>query len=185
MPDETDRPADRRGLSPAAWGALSAVAVALIGAVATVAPMLMKDRPAPTPEAQAGAATTPAAPPVAEAKPETPTAPDPSMLAGRWIGVAQAPDAEPFSLGLDIPASCRLHGACGTIVVTNVPCKGRLTLIAAGAEGFEFGVDDFEPPSDMNVCKPGGGEVLRVGPDDTLLYTATYSGAKGVLRRRE
>jgi hypothetical protein len=76
-----------------------------------------------------------------------------------------------------------LNQPCGTIAVPHVPCRGRITLIDSRSEGFEFHVDQFDAASNQSVCQPGAGEVVQVRPDGTLSYTATYSGARGVLSR--
>ncbi|ATQ42071.1 hypothetical protein [Caulobacter mirabilis] len=170
-------PPPSRGLSPAGWTAISAIAVALIGAVVTLGPGLMsRDKPAP--------GDAPSAPKAAEEK-AAPAADDPAVLAGRWTGLARAAGGESFPIEIEVTAGCTLNGPCGAIRVPRIPCNGRLTLIAAGAQGFEFRVDDFDAASDPAVCKPGGGEVLRPGPNGTLRYTATYSNATGLLNRAE
>ena len=66
-----------------------------------------------------------------------------------------------------------------------MPCRGRITLIPSEADGFEFHVDAFDAESDASICTAGAGEVLKLRADGDLDYTATYSGAHGVLRRVE
>ncbi len=180
---EPSPPPPSRGLSPAGWTAISAIAVALIGAVVTLGPGLMsRDRPTSAAPAAAGPAPKTAD---EKATPTTPAADDPAVLTGRWIGVAKEPGGEAFPIEIEVADGCALNGRCGVISVPRIPCTGRLTLTAAGAEGFEFKVDRFDAASDPAVCKPGGGEVLRPGPNGTLRYTATYSGATGLLSRAE
>ena len=104
-------------------------------------------------------------------------------LAGRWSGRAAEPGGAPFPVEFDITSDCAMNKTCGTIAVPAVPCRGRLTLIDSRPEGFEFNVDDFDDASDKSVCQPGAGEVVKALSDGTLSYTATYSGATGILRR--
>jgi hypothetical protein len=106
-------------------------------------------------------------------------------LAGRWSGVAKEPEGVTFTVELEISQDCALSRPCGTIAVPHVPCRGRLTLIDNRSDGFEFNVDQFDATSDQSVCQPGAGEVLQVLPDGKLSYTATYSGARGVLSRAD
>ncbi len=109
---------------------------------------------------------------------------DLGALAGSWAGDAAEPGGTPFRVEIDVAADCAMNKACGTIAVPGMPCRGRITLIDSRAEGYEFSVDDFGASSDKSVCQPGAGEVVKPLPDGTLAYTATYSGAEGVLRRR-
>lgn len=106
-------------------------------------------------------------------------------LTGRWSGVAQEAGGGSFTVELEVGEGCAMNGSCGWISVPHVPCRGRLTLIDSRAEGFEFHVDEFDAASDQTVCQPGAGEVLQAQPDGTLSYTATYSGARGILSRAE
>lgn len=97
------------------------------------------------------------------------------------MGAAQAPGEEPYTVRVTLTKECALNAVCGTIRVPK--CAGRLTLARLSDGTAEFNVDNFDAASDPALCKPGGGEVLRALPDGTLAYTATYSGATGVLRR--
>jgi len=111
--------------------------------------------------------------------------PDPTdvaSLVGRWSGEAEEPGGARFPVELEVLAQCAMNRPCGWISVPQVPCRGRLTLIDSRAEGFEFNVDDFDAQSDLTVCQPGAGEVLKA-TGGGLSYTATYSGATGVLQR--
>lgn len=67
--------------------------------------------------------------------------------------------------------------------VPHVPCRGKISLENIRDDGFEFNVSDFDASSDTSICQPGAGEVFKALPDGTLAYTATYSGAVGILRR--
>jgi len=179
---ETPTP-PKPGLSPAAWSALAAIAVAVIGGAVTLTTNWWSHQPpkadsttAPPASAQ-GQGSAPATPPPAGGAP----AADPSTWTGSWLGSVQAPGEAPYTVQLTIAPGCALNAPCGTIRVPK--CVGRLTLASLADGNAEFNVDDFDASSDRSVCKPGGGEVLRANADGTLAYTATYSGAKGVLRR--
>jgi hypothetical protein len=102
---------------------------------------------------------------------------------GRWSGEANEPSGLRFQVELDILPGCAINRPCGTIAVPHVPCRGRITLIASRPGGLEFNVDEFDAASDQRECNSGAGEVFKLRGDGKLDYTATYSGARGVLRR--
>ncbi|MBO9557597.1 MAG: hypothetical protein J7515_03300 [Caulobacter sp.] len=168
----------RPGLSPGAWAAISAIVVALIGAGVTLTTAWWSQhRAAATPAPASQGQSPPTAAPPAQGQ-----GPGVKDLVGRWSGVAQGPDQPAQRIEVEILAGCGAGAACGWITVPDVPCRGRLSLVGPAAEGLEFQVDGFEPGSDPKVCQPGAGEVLRATGDGGVAYTATYSGAKGVLR---
>jgi hypothetical protein len=174
-----DPPEDppRRGLSPAAWTALSAIAVAVIGAVVTLTTTWWQHAPAST--------AKPAEAPPAAAASMTPTTSrvDPSAWAGAWKGTARGPDGQTFEVRVRLDGHCLAGAVCGSISVPHVPCTGHLTFVSATPDGAEFSVDDFDAASDHKVCQPGAGEVLKERADGDLEYHATYSGARGLLYR--
>ena len=174
----SEPPPSKPGLSPAAWSGIAAITVALIGGAVTLTTNWWQHAPPKMQPAAQSAAPAPGPTPA--------TAPaqsaEPSSWAGTWTGVAQAPGEAAFALQITIGEGCVLNAPCGTIRVPK--CVGRLTLARLGAGGeAEFNVSDFDASSDPKVCQPGAGEVLKAGADGTLPYTATYSGATGVLRR--
>jgi len=171
---ETPTP-PKPGLSPAAWSALAAIAVAVIGGAVTLTtnwwshqPPKAADQPARQPESAAVA--TPS---------DIPS--DLSAWAGMYTGEAKAPDGQPFPVEVKILEGCTKGAVCGSIRVPNVPCTGRLTLVQVRQDGAEFSVDHFDKTSDPKACQPGAGEVLRRRADGDLDYVATYSGAHGIL----
>ena len=172
----SETPTSKSGISAAAWSAIAAIAVAVIGAVVTLTTAWWQHAPANP------AAASPPAPAAEPRTAELAAAADPASWKGAWTGVAQAPGEAPFAVQVTIAEGCVLNAPCGTIRVPK--CVGRLTLARLGDAGeAEFNVADFDASSDPEVCKPGGGEVLKAGAGGTLTYTATYSGATGVLRR--
>lgn len=175
----------RAGLTPAGWTAISAIAVAIIGAVVTLMTAWWQRQP-PAAKAETPAAVATAAEPVAKAEggPTAAALPDPAQWVGAWVGSAQAPGETRFRVELSISPGCAKGKACGTISVPSVPCKGRITLAEVRPDGAEFSVDDFEAGS-AAACQPGAGEVFRETPEGALAYTATYSGATGVLTRAD
>jgi len=184
MSDTSGDEPPRRGMTPAGWTAISAIAVAVIGAVVTLTTTWWQ-RPAPTAKAETPATVATVseqAAPKADPGPAGAVLPDPTQWAGSWIGSAQAPGETRFRVELVIAPGCAKGKACGTISVPSVPCKGRVTLAEVRPEGAEFSVDQFEAGS-AAACQPGAGEVFRETPEGALAYTATYSGAKGVLTR--
>ncbi len=170
MADPHSSSTARPGLSAGAWAAISAVAVALIGAAVTLTTTWWSQH-------HAAAPTAPPTPVVASHA-------DPGLtgLVGRWKGAAQAAGQPAQRIEVEITAGCAPGAACGWISVPDVPCKGRISLVGPDPNGLEFQVDQFDPSSDAQRCQPGGGEVLRAAGDGTVIYTATYSGARGVLR---
>jgi hypothetical protein len=180
MSDTSRDQPPRQGLTAAGWTALSAIAVALIGAVVTLTTTWWQ-RPSPAAKTDAPAAVETAATPKIEA-PAASNLPDPGAWAGQWVGSAQEPGAARFRVELQITPGCAKDKACGTISVPHVPCKGRITLAEVRPDGVEFSVDQFEAGS-APACQPGAGEVFKETPEGALAYTATYSGAKGVLTR--
>ena len=111
----------------------------------------------------------------------------PSTMEGQWMGTAQDPSGFRFTVELELGPDCGTStGYCGTIAVPHVPCRGKIKLFQIHeGERFEFDVGDFDATSNASSCAPGPGEVLKLLPDGTLSYTATYSGATGILQRRE
>lgn len=126
-------------------------------------------------------------PRVGAAAAEVTPAEDLAALVGHWTCSYSRPPP-PWGpdnvIELEVTADCAVGRTCGWISVPSVPCRGRLTLIDIREEGFEFNVDRFDESSDMSTCTPGAGEVLKPLADGTLSYTATYSGATGVLSRQ-
>jgi hypothetical protein len=107
-----------------------------------------------------------------------------AAMAGRWEGEAVDPSGFRFKVELEVTEGCAMNTPCGKIAVPHVPCRGDISLIDSREEGYEFNVDRFDASSDPSICTPGAGEVFRPLPDGTLHYTATYSGATGLLRRQ-
>jgi hypothetical protein len=170
-------------MTPAAWAAVSAITVALIGGVVTLATNWWQHAPtraaaSKTEAPKADIAEPGAAPPAAA---ESAILPDPSRWVGSWVGSFQE-GGQRRRIELAITPGCAKGKACGTIRVPHVPCVGDITLAAVRPEGAEFSVDRFEAGS-AAACSPGAGEVFRETPEGALAYTATYSGAKGVLTR--
>ncbi|WP_296594820.1 hypothetical protein [Phenylobacterium sp.] len=178
MPDPS-ADAPRSGMSPAAWGAISAIAVAAIGAVVTLTTNWWQRSP-PKAEARPAAAVAAATDP--EAAP-APGLADPARWAGAWSGAFDE-DGQRRRIELSVTPGCAKGKACGTIRVPHVPCTGEITLADVRPEGAEFRVERFKPGS-AAACEPGAGEVFRETPEGALAYTATYSGATGVLTRAD
>jgi hypothetical protein len=177
MPDLPNTPPTKSGLPPHVWAAISAVTVALIGAAATLTTTWLTHArasasPAPPPGLSSGASTTAAG---SEADPGL------ARLKGHWKGIATLAGQPSQSIEVEISGDCASGAACGWIAVPEVPCKGAISLVGPDPNGFEFKVDHFDASSDAQRCQPGGGEVLRATGDGSVIYTATYSGARGVL----
>jgi hypothetical protein len=107
-----------------------------------------------------------------------------AQLVGRWEGEAVEPGGFRFPVELEITEGCAMNAPCGKIAVPHVPCRGDIALIDSRKGRYEFDVSNFDASSDKSVCQPGAGEVFAPLPDGTLRYTATYSGAEGILHRQ-
>lgn len=187
MPEPSGDP-PRSGLSPSAWATISAVAVALIGAGVTLTTNWWQHSPAPKAEAAVAAAKAPDVSPVKPeaatgAEPAAAALPDPAQWAGAWSGSFQD-GGQRYRIELMITPGCAKGKACGTIRVPHVPCTGEISLAEVRSDGAEFSVDRFKAGS-APACQPGAGEVFRETAEGALAYTATYSGAKGVLTRAD
>jgi hypothetical protein len=97
-------------------------------------------------------------------------------IAGKWSGTARRQDGSTFTLFLEVKKPCDLNDQCGTISVSDVPCYGQVFLHNIDGNHFEFEVANFYGKSNPDKCTRGAGEVFTPGPDDTLLYTASYEG---------
>lgn len=90
MADPEQEPVQKQGLSKEAWAALSAVTVALIGAVVTVFTTVYKP---PSPAGRSSPATAAQSPP-AKAKPA-------AIPTGTWKGMATDPSGSVFPIARD------------------------------------------------------------------------------------
>ena len=61
--------------------------------------------------------------------------------------------------------------------------RSKLSLIGTKQSYYEFNVDSFDDSSNLDTCKPGAGELLRMLPDGRLSYKASYSNAEAVLEK--
>ncbi|PSN18475.1 hypothetical protein C7271_12320 [filamentous cyanobacterium CCP5] len=152
----------RHSLSPAAWGALSAIAVAVIGGLVTVATTvipLRQDQPKSPPPEKATLTT--------------------DAIAGKWTGIATADNGDRYTLSVAILPDCEVGDRCGTIAVAEVPCYGEISLYGVAENTFEFNVDQFDHRSSAS-CSPGAGEHFHLLPDGRLAYQADW-GVEGIL----
>jgi hypothetical protein len=150
------------GLSPAAWTGISAIAVALIGGLVTMATTLIPlgQKPASTP-------------------PDKTVVPTADALAGRWAGMAHTADGQTYTIALSIRTACQVGQTCGTISVLEVPCHGELSLYGRADDNYEFNVGHFDSSSSA-TCTPGAGEHFHKLPDGGLSYRADW-GIEGIL----
>jgi hypothetical protein len=152
----TPTPRGLAALSKEAWAGITAIAVALISAIVTLATHFAPvTRPA-----------VPASPPAAQVV----TA---DSIAGRWSGTANDTPTHAFHIDVDVRTGCEVGTRCGAIVVSHVPCHGSIYLVAVRDGDHEFRIDDFVAPS-AESCTAGAGEHFRREPDGSLLYTTTY-----------
>jgi hypothetical protein len=171
MADPEQKPRNKQPLSKESWAALSAVAVALIGAAVTVFTTTYKPS---SPDGRSLPATVvPSS--LSEEKPA-------DIPLGTWKGMAKEPSGSVFPIAVTIDQACRPNQPCGNIRVPEVPCKGEISLVNIANGYLEFSVDHFDASSDANICKAGGGELLRLLPDGSLAYKTTYSKVEGVLK---
>jgi hypothetical protein len=160
------------GLSAGAWGAITAITVAVVSGIVTLATHMMRPSP-PAPTADPGG------PPAVAAFPTNADA-----VAGTWAGTVAGDDGKPFQVEAVIARGCVPNARCGVISVSSTPCAGSLYLVTIDRDGYEFRVADFTRTSSKR-CTPGAGEHLQPQADGTLLYTTSYEGhARGTLRRQ-
>ena len=170
-------------MSKEAWGAITAIAVALITAIVTLTTHFA------SPDERAAEPTAPPAPAVTTPTGTTPagttaSAVNADAIAGNWRGSATDANGGAFEIEVTIAQHCGLNARCGTISVSHVPCRGSIYLAAVQQGDYEFRVDNFEPPS-TTACTPGAGEHFQLGPDGSLIYSTTYDPiATGTLTRQ-
>ena len=164
-------PATSKGLSAGAWGAITAITVAVISGIVTVVTHTSKTPPPPL------SADANGPPPVVWAT-------NADAVAGTWAGTVEGDDHAPFQVEAVIAKGCAPNARCGTISVNSTPCDGLLYLQSIDRDDYEFRVGEFTTTSSKK-CKPGSGDHLRPQPDGTVLYSTTYAPyAKGTLRKR-
>ncbi|MBV9880096.1 MAG: hypothetical protein JO180_06340 [Gemmatirosa sp.] len=164
----SDDASPAKGLSKEAWGAITAITVAVISGAVTLAVHLWqpsKGASSPAPGASSGSASVNA-----------------DAIAGRWAGTAAGSDGHAFTVEAEIAPGCTPAARCGIISVSNLPCFGALYLYTIAGDDYEFRVDDFTKSS-AKACTSGAGEHFRRLPDGTLQYTTNY-GPRGVLTKR-
>jgi hypothetical protein len=181
---------NKKGLSKEAWTAVSAIAVALIGGIVTIATTIL-NQPLPSPST-----SPPSTPPTtgsSSAPNPVPTVfPTPSASApleisnailGKWLGSAKDPSGASFRIAVEIHRGCHLNKRCGSISVPEVPCYGEISLQNVSNNDYEFYVSNFDSRSNLTLCKPGAGEHFQPLSDGRLAYKATYSDAQGILEK--
>jgi hypothetical protein len=162
----------QQGLSKEAWTAISAIVVALIGGIVTIATTLLKE-----PSPSQSSVTSP---------PQVVTPPASSVVnipIGKWSGVAKEPSGTSFPINVEINQFCSLNKKCGYISVPKVPCYGEISFVNIHKDYYEFDVSNFDARSNPKICKPGAGELFRLLPDGRLAYRAAYSNAEGILEK--
>jgi hypothetical protein len=180
---DRDVPAEELRMSKEAWGAITAIAVALITAIVTLTTHFFSadDRDKEPSSSAAPAVTAPTGTTPAGT---TPSSLNADAIAGTWRGSATDANGGAFEIEVTIAQHCGLNSHCGTISVSHVPCRGSIYLAAVQQGDYEFRVDNFEPPS-TTACTPGAGEHFQLGPDGSLIYSSTYDPrATGTLSRQ-
>jgi hypothetical protein len=164
-------------LSKEAWGAITAIAVALItGAVTLTTHYMSSEKKSEPSAASSSAAPAPVAAPAA-------TSANADAIAGRWSGHATDAGNASFTIAVEVAQGCTLNARCGTISVSHVPCRGSIFLKNVHEGDYEFEVNNFVAPSKPD-CQPGAGEHFQLAADGTLNYTTTYSSAHATLTRQ-
>jgi hypothetical protein len=150
---------------------LAAIAVGVIGAVVTLT--------------TAGGSTRRRRTRCRTAAPRRPRrrAPPPTPAAGgRLEGVAQAPGEAPFAVQVTIDRGLRPERAVRDDPRAEVRGAAHPGPARRGRR-CRVQRRRLRRLQRSGGVQAGGGEVLKAGADGTLTYTATYSGATGVLRR--
>jgi len=189
MTDPEKESGKQQGLSKEAWTAISAVAVALIGGIVTLASILLSKQPPSSPSSPtppSGSVVSPNSSSSSTSAPkDSPTQPKiANMPLGKWSGVAKDPSGNSFPINVEINQDCSINKKCGHISVPEIPCNGEITLVNINNDYYEFDVSNFDAASDPKICKPGAGELFRLLPDGRLAYKATYFNTEGVLEKQ-
>lgn len=138
MSDPEKESEKQRGLSKEAWTAISAVAVAIIGGIVTIATTLLNKQPSPSPSSSAPT--------------DAPTQPKIANIPlGKWSGMAKDPSGTSFPINVEINQNCNLNKKCGYISVPEIPCNGEISLIDINNDYYEFDVSNFDSRSDSNL----------------------------------
>ncbi len=106
----------QQGLNKEAWTAISAVAVAIIGGIVTVATTLLNKQPSP--------GLSSSAPTDSPKQPKMANIP-----LGKWSGMAKDPSGTSFPINVEINQDCSLNKKCGYISVPKIPCNGEISLV--------------------------------------------------------
>jgi hypothetical protein len=177
MTDPEKESEKKKGISPEAWTAISAIAVALIGGIVAIANKILDNPPnIPSPSSSlSSSSTSPSSLPLQVS----------NAFLGKWSGIAKNTSGESFRINLEIKRNCSLNEKCGYISVPHVPCYGEISLKEVSSDDYEFDVSNFDNRSNLKICQPGAGERFRLLPDGKLAYKATYSNAQGILEKVE
>lgn len=189
----------RGGLSANAWGAITALGVAMITGVVTLVTHFVPSTDTPSSPGVVVASTTSIAvtpsPGTLATLPTGPVSPAGSAspvprsalldrLTGTWSGDARS-GTTPYRITLRIPATCIERGPCGTMTTDLLPCVGNLTLVGVNdSPQFDFATGSFAAGSSSSCqLRPQGGDYFTLG-DDVLTYQTGYDGGtSGTLRR--
>ena len=178
----------RRGLSPTAWAAVTALGAAGITAAATLVTHFLPPAPqaavgassalGSTPAARAGALVTPAPSPV-----PAPRSVLIDQLMGTWSGPARY-GSQQLTMTLVVTADCAEGRRCGTLTTDLLPCVADITLVGiSDGPQFNFATGSYSPDSSTSCELRQGGDYFILG-DDVLAYRTGYDGGRsGTLRR--
>lgn len=96
-------------------------------------------------------------------------------IAGAWIGKGTRGHDQTFVVRLVVAEDCGRTQRCGSISVSDLPCKGDVYLDEVNEGTFEFSVDNFSPGSSAS-CRAIAGNYFTPQRNDTLRYRTGYDG---------
>ncbi len=104
-------------------------------------------------------------------------------IAGSWIGRVSRGGDDTFVLRLSVADGCRRNERCGSISMSDLPCKGDVYLDELNEGTYELSVDNVSEGSSAS-CRTGPGDYFTPQRNGTLRYRSGYDGSlTGTLSR--
>lgn len=104
-------------------------------------------------------------------------------IAGSWIGRATRGQGKTFVMRLAVAKGCARTERCGSISVSDLPCKGDVYLDEVNEGTYELSVDNYSAGSSAS-CRAGSGDYFTPQRNGTLRYRTGYDGSlTGTLSR--
>lgn len=164
---------------PGVLTAIAGLVTALTGLVVAGGQIGVLGGDGSTPPSPAGGGSSP--PPTASPSPAGGDREVPEVrvtadgIAGSWVGRATRAGS-PFEIRLTVARGCGREERCGSISVSDVPCRGEVFFAEVHDGTYELSVDNFSPGSSAS-CRAGAGEYFTPQRNGTLRYRTGYDGS--------